>query len=76
MRKKSKLTQSVKDDIVQRRLQGKTLAEIGREFGIGTSTVQCVVDTYRGDIKSEKPDFPAAFSDLEEVKGQKLTATS
>ena len=67
MRKKSKLTKSVKDDIVQRRLQGKTLAEIGREFGIGTSTVQYVVDTYRGDIKSEKPDFPAAFSDLEEA---------
>lgn len=67
MPKKSKLTQSVKDDIVKRRHQGKTLAEIGREFGIGTSTVQYVVDTYTGNAKSEKPDFPAAFSDFQEA---------
>ena len=73
MRKKSKLTQSVKNDIVQRRLQGETLAEIGREFGISTSTVQYVVDTYRGDIKSEKPDFPAAFSDFEAAIHAALT---
>ena len=73
MPKKSKLTKAVKDDIVQRRLQGKTLAEIGREFGIGTSTVQYVVDTYRGDIKSEKPDFPVAFSDFEEAIHAALT---
>ena len=73
MRKKSKLTQSVKDDIVQRRLQGKTLAEIGREFGISTSTVQYVVDTHIGDVTSEKPDFPAAFSDFEEAIHAALT---
>ena len=73
MPKKSKLTKAVKDDIVQRRLQGKTLAEIGREFGVSTSTVQYVVDTHIGDVTSEKPDFPAAFSDFEEAIHAALT---
>lgn len=73
MPKKSKLTKAVKDDIVQRRLQGKTLAEIGREFGVSTSTVQYVVDTHIGNVTSEKPDFPAAFSDFEAAIHAALT---
>ncbi len=64
MRKKSKLTKSVKDDIVQRRLQGKTLAEIGHESVLGKSTDQYVVDTHIGDVKPERPDYPAAFHDF------------
>ena len=73
MPKNSKLTQSVKDDIVQRRLQGKSLAEIGRELGLGKSTVQYVLDTHIGEVTSEKPDFPAAFSDFEEAIHAALT---
>lgn len=76
MPKKSKLTKAVKDDIVQRRLQGKTLAEVGHESGLGKCTDQYVADPHICDVKSGKPDYPAAFSAFEEVKGQKLTATS
>ena len=65
MPNKSKLTQSVKDDIVQPRLKGNTLAEVGHESGLGKSTDQNVVDTHIGDVKSERPDYPAAFHDFQ-----------